>query len=1226
MSSSSIWISPFIEHCLSSYQTKDKARPDPNLDWEDDGSNIRFPATVQRHALINTWSEETNVFVANLTDSDTQIDAILSRESLDDYAKTFPLQPLSREGCRGYFIQLANFELVYEYSTGKPKLHLYIKRFSIVWERDKIRAAPQGRSTWKKPALATLIKRVFILIKSRDVQVEKPAKTTVNSNGYMTKSHESEEVNGHTNHTTLPHLMTQLPAHPLPITDPSHSPKHDTTPSDKLLGHFAPPASETRHPSRQKLVDTHSLNQRPASEALRPSRSTSRVFTSDHERQSKPEAQSSKTATNGISTLVDRAFDSEALGPNMDRLSPQNMTGEDISRSNAGSSSLGKSIERTDSPYSSEKQLSAELEASQSVTLRPDTPAKDTIPSITDPWEGMAEIRSIDVTVPKDQEELLGFETHPWYPPPVGKMPVSGRVPPALLDEWNSIASQRNQKAVGLEDDRTTSHGTSVTETDSESEGIPLPWGSSPENSPLPADSPVKGRSGPPHMSRRMSSCVQDGPTATSGPESQNQQENNSIPEVSHDKSASVPLPAPNAERNEQISEPIELDMARHDGDGHESDDSDSDSAMSISIPQPLTGSTQQEMSSQLGAEVSSSGPPLPETTAQHIQVVDTPSAVLNKSRLTLTTNDDIGPSLHQAEPSQAGKSSSQSRILDTYASHDGETRGGPSQHSSKSFPTSEPVNSNRVPVNGIPVSSGALQTQDPNSWSQSNSLWTSSGLKSTELNVLLAPATYQSQSSNAFSSYRELPLSSMLSVDDNQRSPGIQSSARGTPLRRPRGFPLKRFASEMEADSEDGSPSKRSKVDNKPLVPKLETGLDERIISRRQSFIINSAQSIEAARIYEKFRNDYRNYTGDFAHFTKLCSRLQAFREGGSLQRSFLWDDFIIKHLEEYPAYLGECRASEAKPLSYEEYFASSFSRPSFKKRSLTVEEISACAAQIIIIDETPAATSSGPMTDTKTSFTGSLRDQLSNFHTHSFAATQDSHCQDKQSERDDEQSEGEDSQSDTDLESIHSQYSIPDSEPGRAAQGIHVEDMPLESAVERVIPESNRARKATQEYTDEDEDEEMEDVDDTAHETASVELGDDEPPAPVPAPAMALNNIVEEPATKHPTSSPDKIPEQRNIVAHPTKDADVESEPENTAPDEDEPEFEFEKVEEENWFLSLRHIYPTTPVWSDDPNTPFKKWARADQNVLSVRNHRGGANIPVDEKGVIRPDYGFP
>ena len=60
------------------------------------------------------------------------------------------------------------------------------------------------------------------------------------------------------------------------------------------------------------------------------------------------------------------------------------------------------------------------------------------------------------------------------------------------------------------------------------------------------------------------------------------------------------------------------------------------------------------------------------------------------------------------------------------------------------------------------------------------------------------------------------------------------------------------------------------------------------------------------------------------------------------------------------------------------------------------------------------------------------------------------------------------------------------------------------------------------------------------------------------------------------------------------------------------------------ENWFLSLRHLRPTGPVWSDDPNTPFKQWARADQAVLSERNRRGGAYLPLDEKGVIqRPGY---
>ncbi|KAJ5684458.1 uncharacterized protein N7477_000803 [Penicillium maclennaniae] len=100
--------------------------------------------------------------------------------------------------------------------------------------------------------------------------------------------------------------------------------------------------------------------------------------------------------------------------------------------------------------------------------------------------------------------------------------------------------------------------------------------------------------------------------------------------------------------------------------------------------------------------------------------------------------------------------------------------------------------------------------------------------------------------------------------------------------------------------------------------------------------------------------------------------------------------------------------------------------------------------------------------------------------------------------------------------------------------------------------------------------------DLEDTCHETASVELGDESFMSNTPAPSSRALPI--------PVASPE--------------------------------------VEDwnENWFVSLRHMRPKGPVWSDDRNTPFKRYAEADQNVLADRLRRGGAKILLDEKGVIR------
>lgn len=103
-----------------------------------------------------------------------------------------------------------------------------------------------------------------------------------------------------------------------------------------------------------------------------------------------------------------------------------------------------------------------------------------------------------------------------------------------------------------------------------------------------------------------------------------------------------------------------------------------------------------------------------------------------------------------------------------------------------------------------------------------------------------------------------------------------------------------------------------------------------------------------------------------------------------------------------------------------------------------------------------------------------------------------------------------------------------------------------------------------------------------DETHEVASVELGDDEP-----------------------SSAPAQLSDA---------ESDAVSEADSF---------------EEDWVEShMRRLQRSGPFWSDDPNTPFKIFARADANVLSERMRRGGVPLPVDENGVIQPlvQYSIP
>ncbi|KAL4956386.1 hypothetical protein BDW69DRAFT_85858 [Aspergillus filifer] len=1278
MSSASTWISSFVENCLSSYETGQR---NSGLTWDDDGSNIRFPSPTQQHAQINSWSVDA-VHTANLTDLDTQIDARLSRDSLKDYDTRFPKHPLRKETCRGYFIHLAEFELVYEYSTGKPKVHLYVKRFSIVWERGRVKGPPMGKTVPKKPALAILLKRVFSSIKNRRPPTQEmvsPTGSHGRSNGYGDIP-ATQATNGPIIEPVEHQLQTQIPR-----LSPTSSPdrKRKVATGGYLLEHLAQARGTPNvQPSRESFANAQSLD--PISEPESRRRSASCVSVNHEENLGSHESHTANQAAERLGTSLDdgihpKPTKSEA---NLDQPSSK-VESNQVTPDAIAKKPLPQEIERVQSPFTPEKQLNGSLEASH-VTLRPANPDKDATTAMVDPWKCMPEVRSIDVTVPMDQLELLDAERKPWYPPAVGEQFLSGHVPPALLDEWNQLVLQRKQEESDdsrLADDvrfknpstPTSKRSSDYEDSDDDSgddsiENSKIPWSQSPTRTPsrgvifapnpLPEDTPRRKVREPP-KSRQLDDKG-DNP-GTTRPEQRDVQEDASVfpfhrnksPDSVHrngqedlsktqeqdpDAGSEKASESPHDQQVDVVDAPDILGKNDAGQRSSQSDNSEfeasSDSEMEIIPLRPLSGSTQGVSSQAEGP--SSSGVSLPEVARQRIQVLETPAEAVSKSHTEMITQNAFQANAEL--PSQPDKSTSQSRILNTYPSNDGDSKQETSQQSSRSASAIAPEKSNRTHVMGTPIDNEAPQTQ-PTPWSETDSLFTSSEPEAVETSMIPAASTYQSQSSKAFSSCRDLPPSSMLSLDE-QRSPSVQSSTRNTPLKVDRASPLKRSASEIGYNGCD-SPSKRAKVNSQPTSQELN------IIAEKARFFhleatAHDAQSLEASEIYNKFCSTYPAYIGDFEHFTGQCFRLRAFREGGSLQRPHLWDDFIIKHLTDYPQYLTNCMRNDTRPLAYEQYFANSFSTPTHTKRCLLPTRINTCAAQFIVVDDTGPRDTSWPV-DTKTSFTGSLRDKLSNFHAHSSAATQYSSSDEQQR---------------ADWNDTSSEISIPDSEPARAAaQALLDEDQSF-----------NQTRETTSIPTDwMPSDEEMEDadndayIDDAMHETASVELGDEEderePEAETrPTPGKPLrDSIPESPAANananaitepEPETEPEielepkarseepSIPSRPDILilassreqpTPPQAEAKQLINPTASAQAASDDEVEDEEEDRnENWFTSLRHItFPydaNGPYWSDDPNTPFKQWARRDQDVLSVRNQRGGLHVEVDERGVVK------
>jgi hypothetical protein len=662
---------------------------------------------------------------------------------------------------------------------------------------------------------------------------------------------------------------------------------------------------------------------------------------------------------------------------------------------------------------------------------------------------------------------------------------------------------------------------------------------------------------------------------------------------------------------------------------------------MDTSVPCPLEGSQRSNFTNQPEQGIVSSAPSLPvlSITRRHVQVMETPVANLNHLR-SAKLKDKAGLESYHSDQSssQVAKSSSQSRIVNTYASNDGDAEGTQETN----FTRTNDEESNDIDVIGTQLSNGDWSMRDSTPNSHTAFALDSSAPKEHDSNAPIPMSTFESQdSSKPFSSHDEM-ISSMGSEAKEQDTAAGQDSShiehsQISPLKRP--APDKEvleppLAKRLKAREDEGTDASTIGL-NKPASG---------VVSRRQDYIHHSAEHLEAQRVYEKFRNDYPSYAGDFLHFAKLCFMLQTLRAKGSLQRSFLWDDFVIKHLEEYPHYLEQRLSTETKSLVYEEYFTSTFVRPCHKKRSLTAEGIKVVAAQNVPTSRSDAMTSPSPprsRNGAETSFTASLVDKFSNFHTHSFGPASQSAQSDTDADRmsftmssptpitkthlrtsadeyhsetgeqqpqtEDQQPEIEKHRSEvgdqqpevdrhhSDAEEQHSEP--PGQQPKIKNNHFGVEEQQPEvevdnSEAEKQHSETEEQHPEIEDYHSESEEQlllemasqinsEDDDLLDETHEIASIELGDDEPSA-----ATLSDN---------------------------DNDSKASSEAESI---------------NENWFLSLRHIFPTEPCWSDDPNTPFKKWALADQNAFAQRKYRRDwARIPADDKGVPqRPCYSNP
>lgn len=1220
-----------------------------------------------------------------LTDGVSQIETILSSDSLDAYNQDSPDRPLKTYSPILYFIELVDFEVVFEYSTSEPKIHLFVKRFIIQWNRGKTKTAKKGKKLTKLGHIHNLIRMVFFKVKESH-KGSSAAHSTDGSDDSL-DSQDDKDISEH----ALPEtgmsqeaLMSQVPiGHPLAtsISNPNiedSRPKVSSMVPMRLLGHLqpavnAPDKQDNNSPKTPPAVTTEEEQLRGGDKASKENDNRSMPVDGQASRAASVMETSRTRSETGVlhqRTRKDSISSETNIEQSTELKSPVNHH-KDSYNQRVG-------VEKTESSRGNiPKQSDAENSREWSN------------PDRLDPWRDLKRISRRDVEIPEDQNSLLEHNLC-WFPPLSGTMPQA-HVPPSLLSQWNRIAlerscltneeHQRPQSLMAKERDNPGSSSANVTssasQSDPEPSSEPYYWSPSPSNRDphpryeLPADSPVSERSrakysGSPHPTQNSSARNQSSGDADMDihvSNGQNQPATSERPEETGTEQIDEELIGMGTTKSIPGTQPQEPEG---------SDNESNESVMDTAVPCPLGNSSQPMLSAdQTEQEPTSSSPSLPQP--GHVQVVETPAADLNLLGPERPRNENAGDS--QQQYFQAGNSSSQSRALNTYRSNDSSSKGCKSQEQHNSSQMNEGNEFHGIAIMGTQASGEIWPTQDTTN-SHTAFFPNSSGPMGREPSVPLLSSENQAEGTpQPFSSYRDVP---MLPSDDESLGFSLQSSARepliGYTMENIRAPCLKRLASVMEID--EPTPSKRQKSEpygDQDAYGKKRGSKDpaSNIVDRRQSYISNTANRAEAMQAYEKFRSDYPGYAGDFAHFTKLCSKLQALREKGHLKRSYLWDDFVIMHLEQYPSHLQLCQEMEAKIMQYEEYFGSHFSKPTYKKRSLTPTRIEASAAQHMATDRSSmTASPSIPRGEANGSFTASIVDKLSNFHAHSFGPGTPG-------------TPSKFSDTDSDRSSRITSPALP-----RRAQHhttlvarrliIGEDQSSRESSYQTPI-----GRPVTENPT-------TFEAGSSAGENAVDESGAPVVDQPGTDGSVGYDSAVDEPAasrqlqmenacalnTEYP--APEEAIEGRGINEHAVDAMEITSQPshlispnnesevEPSIPesehddndsdgeekDNDEEYDELEAIHEaasielgdeesftaqqdflsdageseadsvnENWFESLRHIRPRpSSVWSDDPNTPFKLWARADQNVRAEVLRRGNRYRDVDEQGVIQ------
>ncbi|KLJ11223.1 hypothetical protein EMPG_13487 [Blastomyces silverae] len=521
-----------------------------------------------------------------------------------------------------------------------------------------------------------------------------------------------------------------------------------------------------------------------------------------------------------------------------------------------------------------------------------------------DPWRQMVRIRRRDVTIRKDQEELIEMNES-WFPPEPGKQEPQAHVPINLLQKWNDMRRRRSSSgATSACADPPSANEDDDLDADllkSSSEGEVLEWPSTPEASSSS------------HLVPQDSS-----PPAIRAPFPMKPNQNDIVASGNEDDLGYGPKIDPNSQKaaGPGTATPIEGE--------------DGDSEMEISPPTGL-GNVSQADGDPESDDFTSSVASLPPTNkASFTEVEQTPYIQVGKRKMASATRSP--KSIDGDSGQRYNKLSSDLLIPSTYDTRRLTVHPDPSTSVSGKATQSATQNSGPASIERFSLLGCGLTDGDDDSIAGGQLV---SGLDECAQNTheehldvsvtVQAPATTMNADEPTSNSVNvrgaHIEMNSTLSIIGKRKRNEVPSTKDSNLAKQPKIF--------------------QSQTSRLNTLSFMVRPIECRQIGseRGPSCFRNDILPSKTEGVYNRFKRAYPDYAGSIDDFKQACDKLERLREQDFMKRSFLWDDFVVR----YPGYTLRHRYAEesSHTISYETYFQKEVTKPRCRKRNLTARDL---------------------------------------------------------------------------------------------------------------------------------------------------------------------------------------------------------------------------------------------------------------------------------------------